>query len=348
MFIRTPFGDIDVTHENDLATNGWVVLDFTENVIAGQEVTKLLLHCELQPVFQYATSDGVTHMGDGKRRQYVLDMMNTNISVESLNMARDFIVDMTTRMAQLNVITNHHTVDVLTALLSEKGCDEQSAEHTDYLDKNVAEVYARRRLKPLAAIFAVQEDTALNIRNRNGDWICVHLDIGELLVFEGDIAHKGCSYTERNERLHFYINVVGEERECGLNTYLLENLPKVQSAQLGECLYTQDKHTNNRVIYVVCELRGTKTVKVQRVLSDIFSSDGPVEWIKVDATKKCKRLSTFDGRVEDMMVFLWGEEIGINLLPSQCSFDQCEPEPMTYLPCYNPGEIERWLLDMGE
>ena len=45
------------------------------------------------------------------------------------------------------------------------------------------------------------------------------LRAGDVLIFEGDIPHRGCSYTEPCSALHVYLDVTGVVREADPNTH---------------------------------------------------------------------------------------------------------------------------------
>ena len=88
------------------------------------------------------------------------------------------------------------TADSPVVLLSQKGCQQQQF-HTDYNPAHCAEA----RVKPLGVILAAQD---------GAKWVTpretVHLDQGDVLVFDGDVVHAGGAYENENIRCHLYLD----------------------------------------------------------------------------------------------------------------------------------------------
>ena len=42
---------------------------------------------------------------------------------------------------------------------------------------------------------------------------------GAILLFDGDVAHRGASYAARNTRVHLYLDVPGVEREADVTWF---------------------------------------------------------------------------------------------------------------------------------
>jgi len=105
---------------------------------------------------------------------------------------------------------------VFNAIHSRKGCREQPW-HTDHDPVPLA----RMRRKPRSAILALQPGARLLIAVK-GVVHEVRLEVGDILVFDGDVVHAGAAYAEANTRLHAYLDIVGVERPHN-ETYVVEN-----------------------------------------------------------------------------------------------------------------------------
>ena len=49
----------------------------------------------------------------------------------------------------------------------------------------------------------------------------VHIEVGDILLFDGDVVHAGAAYTSANTRLHVYLDVAGVGHEAN-TTYLVK------------------------------------------------------------------------------------------------------------------------------
>ena len=68
--------------------------------------------------------------------------------------------------------------------------------------------------KPASVILALQDGARLWVRDREQKRTReVVLRAGDVLVFEGDVAHAGASYCARNMRVHVYLDVAGVVRD---------------------------------------------------------------------------------------------------------------------------------------
>ena len=47
----------------------------------------------------------------------------------------------------------------------------------------------------------------------NGVAVEVQLEMGDIVLFDGDVVHAGAAYAEANTRLHVYLDVHGVEHE---------------------------------------------------------------------------------------------------------------------------------------
>ena len=97
---------------------------------------------------------------------------------------------------------------------SRKGCLQQGW-HTDYDPTAVAQ----RRRKPRSAILALEAGARLWVVV-NGVAVEVQLEVGDILLFDGDVVHAGAAYAKANTRLHVYLDVRGVEHEAN-GTFLV-------------------------------------------------------------------------------------------------------------------------------
>jgi len=47
------------------------------------------------------------------------------------------------------------------------------------------------------------------------------LNAGDMLIFRGDLVHGGAAFDKLNVRVHFYLDVPGEERTSNTTNYML-------------------------------------------------------------------------------------------------------------------------------
>jgi hypothetical protein len=95
---------------------------------------------------------------------------------------------------------------------SQPGCKRQKL-HWDY-DPGLVAALGRKKKKPCSVILALQSGTRLLVRDEDADEnVAVPLAPGDILVFDGDVAHAGEWYASRNTRVHMYLDVDGVPRE---------------------------------------------------------------------------------------------------------------------------------------
>jgi len=70
--------------------------------------------------------------------------------------------------------------------------------HTDF-DPDMCK---SAQVKPLGVLFALQDNTSLNIHKRKK----IDLKRGEMLLFSGDVIHAGSHYDNENTRIHIYLD----------------------------------------------------------------------------------------------------------------------------------------------
>ena len=62
--------------------------------------------------------------------------------------------------------------------------------------------------KPVSVILALEPGTRLFVRDEAaGATVPIALGVGDILVFDGDVAHHGAWYPSRNTRVHMYLDV---------------------------------------------------------------------------------------------------------------------------------------------
>lgn len=99
-------------------------------------------------------------------------------------------------------------VDDAVLVRSFPGCRRQKL-HTDY-DPTLVE---RAILKPIGVLVALEAEGAdVHIRAEGGDSV-LHMERGQILVFDGDVVHAGAAYERDNIRLHAYFDTPEIRRE---------------------------------------------------------------------------------------------------------------------------------------
>lgn len=93
-------------------------------------------------------------------------------------------------------ILNGRKVGTIAILHSKSGCRRQQW-HTDY-DPDLCKM---AKVKPMGVIFAFENSTYFNTRNRK-----IVLKKGQVLIFDGDMVHAGSAYEKENTRMHLYLD----------------------------------------------------------------------------------------------------------------------------------------------
>ena len=62
---------------------------------------------------------------------------------------------------------------------------------------------------PLSFVLALQDGTRLRLRTHAGVWHTVHLQAGDILLFDGSVRHYGLGYPTDNDRVHGYLRPAG-------------------------------------------------------------------------------------------------------------------------------------------
>ena len=99
------------------------------------------------------------------------------------------------------------------ALHSQPGCRKQGL-HYDYSPDVVFNLGLCGGCKPRSVLLALQEGTRLFMRQPFAKAsVVVVLGPGDVIVFDGDVAHAGSWYKAENTRLHVYLDVPDVERK---------------------------------------------------------------------------------------------------------------------------------------
>ena len=156
------------------------------------------LGCMVPPLQERADLEGrliKAGQKDHKRRQFTIDSRH-NVSRTMLE-ALDNAGELDGR--------KHSEFNVLDSL---PGCKEQRR-HWDY-DPGLIECLPRGRVKPASAILALQAGTRLYVYDEIARTdVPVALGPGDMLVFDGDVAHHATC----NTRVHVYLDVDMVPRE---------------------------------------------------------------------------------------------------------------------------------------
>ncbi|KKL07371.1 hypothetical protein LCGC14_2586680 [marine sediment metagenome] len=143
---------------------------------------------------------------DHKRRQATLQRRSANLR----NGIQDFVSEQFPHLTLKNLVVIH----------SKPGCGDQ-ASHCDYVpEPNLATVPDSHF--PLAVLLAVMPGTKISVWPRSIRFAytsptilqqiqpihrkTLELDIGDMLVFRGDLVHAGAAYDEENVRIHCFLD----------------------------------------------------------------------------------------------------------------------------------------------
>lgn len=122
----------------------------------------------------------------------------------------DSIVERLLDVLRQNNLTDGRIVGPAVALHSLAGCCEQQM-HTDYNATDVKRCVA----KPMGVILALQDGTSLCLHDAED----VHMSVGDVLVFDGDVVHAGAAYAEPNTRIHLYLDCPGVHRPTNVTYF---------------------------------------------------------------------------------------------------------------------------------
>ena len=76
--------------------------------------------------------------------------------------------------------------------------DEDPAKYAEWVRKHP-------HAPPLSFVLALQDGTRLRLRTHAGVWHTVHLQAGDILLFDGSVWHYGLGYPTDNDRVHGYL-----------------------------------------------------------------------------------------------------------------------------------------------
>ena len=128
------------------------------------------------------------------------------------------------------------------ALYSSAGCEQQPW-HVDFdpmCKKRKGEEREcirdlRDSQKPKGVFWAIEEGSRLMVAGPEGESVEVHLERGDVLIFDGDLVHAGAGYEKSNVRVHVYLYACGVPKPNG-NTYMVPGFVPVSKVhvQLGD------------------------------------------------------------------------------------------------------------------
>ena len=102
-----------------------------------------------------------------------------------------------------------------TALIREGGCQNQTV-HTDW---NFKQVKALKTTKPRSAWVVLEKGAKLTLgllpSTMTLELMARHLNVGDIVLFDGDVPHAGSAYLKRNIGMHVYLDVAGVVRISG-------------------------------------------------------------------------------------------------------------------------------------
>ena len=195
-----------------LLTRGYVVIDINQRLRSLLDELYKYKNDKHDWVllFQKRGEKNECDPGDGKRLQRVVRIPEDNDDKSLFHRtSHDFLASVQSFLLSVGLIQHNHVADVLSMLYSFPGCRVQQA-HKDYDCTSATCV----------ALFAIHKAARLDI-HVDGVWVEVVVQPGQMLLFRGDIVHRGCAYAKKNTRVHVYINLPGIVSERGLETYFV-------------------------------------------------------------------------------------------------------------------------------
>ena len=124
------------------------------------------------------------------------------------------------------------------ALHSSAGCEQQPW-HVDFdpmCKKRKGEEREcirdlRDSQKPKGVFWAIEEGSRLMVAGPEGESVEVHLEKGEVLIFDGDLVHAGAAYVKSNVRVHVYLYACGVPKPNG-NTHMVPGFVPVSKVHV--------------------------------------------------------------------------------------------------------------------
>jgi hypothetical protein len=133
----------------------------------------------------------------------------------------------------IGIAPNHHASSFV-LLESRPGCQRQAA-HCDYIPTDDL-LETTDATVPLLFLIALEDNTYLDV------WPTSHLSVrgitsgcisrktlclneGDAVLFRGDLVHAGSAYTERNLRLHCYLDHVAVKRDPNRTWIIYKHAP---------------------------------------------------------------------------------------------------------------------------
>lgn len=211
-FSKISSNEEKVVIEPKLHIDGYTIFKNAVNVSSDVLQEIIMRSHKAGPIFNYNETNS---RNDNKRRQVTLNTRNTSkVLKQFLQTINEFV--------ETKLETNNFKQSSWVIIHSRQNCQDQAA-HSDYIpDRSLTE--ASDEQMPLAILVSLMPNTKLNVwpksiklatdRNDlildkiNGPIECVvaELDVGDILVFRGDLIHAGSSYSKDNYRLHSYLD----------------------------------------------------------------------------------------------------------------------------------------------
>ena len=161
--------------------------------------TKIELHDDYVKSMKYKALKGSNIFNPNQKR------------IQSIVKKHDSTMKKICVFLQAHNFLKNRTVGTTAILHSKSGCKRQQW-HTDY-DPELCKLTS---LKPMGAIFALEDNTYFNIHKKRK----IVLKKGQILIFDGDLVHAGSAYDKENTRIHFYLDSPDVRRKKN-KTYLL-------------------------------------------------------------------------------------------------------------------------------
>ena len=152
---------------------------------------------------------------------------------------------LTEALSKDGALNNYRTLGKSVALHSDAGCVVQDW-HVDFnpLCKRVKgqDRECVRDLKssemPLGVFWAVEQGCKIMLVGPGGESVELRLELGDVLIFEGDLVHAGAAYPDgANMRVHVYL-YASRVDVPGPNTYKLND--KVAFVPTRKCIVVQE------------------------------------------------------------------------------------------------------------
>lgn len=178
-----------------------------------------------------------------KDKQQLQEVFNPNPHRFQLPLASDhpLVLQLMTALAEDGAL-HACKMGKAVALYSSAGCEQQPW-HVDFDpmckkrkgEERVCIRDLRDSQKPKGVFWAIEEGSRLMVAGPDGESVEVHLERGDVLIFDGDLVHAGAAYEKSNVRVHVYLYACGAPKPNG-NTYKVPGFVPVSKVhvQMGD------------------------------------------------------------------------------------------------------------------